>query len=422
MGVFMFGYISAHMNPAVCLALLILGKTGGGEFGAAIAGEFLGAFLGALLVWLHFLPHFKTVPQPPATSADDYLLKTGDALSPTALGIASYNVHVEDVAARRRGFPGFKQAFQDIKYYLKNTYADVGEPEAHAALVEVALGPDAGINGAEAVAAKLRRRSVQVCDVHRRLKDVDIEDFKVLMMGNLASSPALLRAPTSAGAAVRRSSTFAASRGANASFQAHDDSGLPHSRSDLGGHSEPANGSAASAHAAPPPAVERRQEKLDRLYDAAIVADQNVKLSIFATRPAIYAPALNFLAEFMCTTALIYGALMVYARRDLLYGPEYLLFRSQEGIYIGFFVFLCILGLGGPTGIAANPARDFSPRLAHFLLPIPGKGPSEWYYAWVPFFADWLGGCAAAGLYAATQLLNNSKVGNTLPFPGQIGA
>ena len=108
---------------------------------------------------------------------------------------------------------------------------------------------------------------------------------------------------------------------------------------------------------------------------------------------------------------------MIYGRRDLLYGPERMLYRSEEGIWIGFFVFLCILGLGGPTGIAANPARDFAPRIAHALLPIPGKGPSEFYYSWIPFFAPFVGGCAAAGLYTATQLLNNSIVPSTGVFP-----
>jgi hypothetical protein len=218
MGVFMFGYISAHMNPAVCLALLILGKMDGAEFGVAVAGEFLGAFLGAILVWLHFLPHFKAVPSPPASSADDYLLKAGGALSPTALGIASYSADAEDVAARRRGFPGFWQSLQDIKYYLKDTYKDPGELHKHATLVEVALGPEAAKDGAAEFEAKLRRRSVQVCDVHRRLKDVDIEDFKALMIG----------APTAAGAAVRRSTTLAATRVSNANFQTQDDSALPH--------------------------------------------------------------------------------------------------------------------------------------------------------------------------------------------------
>jgi glycerol uptake facilitator protein len=93
-----------------------------------------------------------------------------------------------------------------------------------------------------------------------------------------------------------------------------------------------------------------------------------------------------------------------------------------EGLLIGFFVFVCILGLGGPTGIAANPARDFSPRLAHWLLPIPGKGPSEWYYSWVPVVGPFVGGCAAAGLYAATQLLNHSNVPGTSTFPSTTTA
>jgi glycerol uptake facilitator protein len=119
--------------------------------------------------------------------------------------------------------------------------------------------------------------------------------------------------------------------------------------------------------------VERFGERRERIYDAAVVADQNAKLSIFATRPAIYTPVFNFLTEVMCTAALVFGALMMYARRELLDPSGRALFRSVEGMWVGFFVFVAILGLGGPTGIAANPARDFSPRLAHALLPIPGK-------------------------------------------------
>jgi glycerol uptake facilitator protein len=126
-----------------------------------------------------------------------------------------------------------------------------------------------------------------------------------------------------------------------------------------------------------------------------------------------------------------------------------------EGLVIGFFVFVVILGLGGPTGIAANPARDLSPRIAHALLPIPGepqrkfcdlccpcplspsfhpltsfinfcrsfpvfligKGPSEFYYSWIPVLAPLCGGCASAGFYAAVQLLNNSNVPGNDIFP-----
>lgn len=56
------------------------------------------------------------------------------------------------------------------------------------------------------------------------------------------------------------------------------------------------------------------------------------------------------------------------------------------------------LSLGGPTGYAINPARDLAPRLAHAVLPIPGKGPSDWGYAWVPVVGPMLGAVIAAGL------------------------
>ncbi len=60
-------------------------------------------------------------------------------------------------------------------------------------------------------------------------------------------------------------------------------------------------------------------------------------------------------------------------------------------------------GLGGPTAYAANPARDLGPRLAHALLPIPGKGPSEWCYAWVPVLAPLVGGALAGVLYIGIE-------------------
>jgi glycerol uptake facilitator-like aquaporin len=63
----------------------------------------------------------------------------------------------------------------------------------------------------------------------------------------------------------------------------------------------------------------------------------------------------------------------------------------------------CCTGLGGPTGYAANPARDLGPRLAHALLPIPGKGSSEWSYAWIPSLAPLVGGVIAGVLYIAIE-------------------
>jgi glycerol uptake facilitator protein len=66
---------------------------------------------------------------------------------------------------------------------------------------------------------------------------------------------------------------------------------------------------------------------------------------------------------------------------------------------VGSLVWAIGLSLGGTTGYAINPARDFSPRLAHFLLPIPGKGPSDWGYAWIPVVGPTLGAIIGAVIF-----------------------
>jgi glycerol uptake facilitator protein len=66
---------------------------------------------------------------------------------------------------------------------------------------------------------------------------------------------------------------------------------------------------------------------------------------------------------------------------------------------VGVLVWSIGLSLGGPTGYAINPARDFGPRLAHFLLPVAGKGDSNWHYAWVPIVGPILGGVLGAWFY-----------------------
>src|SRR2546423_1340042 len=66
---------------------------------------------------------------------------------------------------------------------------------------------------------------------------------------------------------------------------------------------------------------------------------------------------------------------------------------------VGVLVWSIGLSLGGPTGYAINPARDFGPRLAHFCLPIDGKGDSNWNYAWVPIVGPIIGGIAGAWFY-----------------------
>jgi glycerol uptake facilitator protein len=69
-------------------------------------------------------------------------------------------------------------------------------------------------------------------------------------------------------------------------------------------------------------------------------------------------------------------------------------------LIIGFLVLAIGLSLGGPTGYAINPARDLAPRIAHAVLPIPGKGDSDWSYSWIPVFGPIVGGVIGALLYS----------------------
>lgn len=437
--IMMFGYISAHLNPATCLALWVIGKISFTHFLALSAAEFAGAFLGACLVFLHYLPHFKTVPEPAASTADELLLRSRDALSPEALAIVSYDTRQQE---RRTGpvrgvRANLQQAISDVRYYFAENHV---APEDHSELVEVALGPAELKDGREEALGRLRRRSVQVCDVHRRLQDMSIEEFKEKLHLKTNAAGGLVRSASISLGQLDRVGQQQPGEGGGGGRDLASGGAAAAAAFAAAAETQQAAGAAAGAGpAAKNGAASRRLlssdgfeakladagkswkeayhkyvdkfgSKQGKLYDAAVVADQNAKLSIFATRPAIYTPVFNFLCEVMATTALIFGALMMYARRDLLTAENRVLFQSYEGMWIGFFVFVCILGLGGPTGIAANPARDFGPRLAHALLPIPGKGPSEWHYSWIPFFATFAGGAIAGGFFLAVQLMNHSVV------------
>jgi len=103
------------------------------------------------------------------------------------------------------------------------------------------------------------------------------------------------------------------------------------------------------------------------------------KLSVFATAPAIRNKFANYLSEALATTALVIiaGALAEY-------GNTYNFSDGSLPYIFGFVVWGIGLSLGGPTGYAINPARDLGPRFAHAVLPIAGKGGSDWSYSWVP--------------------------------------
>lgn len=121
-------------------------------------------------------------------------------------------------------------------------------------------------------------------------------------------------------------------------------------------------------------------------------ADTGKKLACFCTGPAIRNPPSNFLSEVIGTFVLVLVAASLFSHR---LAPGGLAGRLGP-VLVGAVVWSIGLSLGATTGYAINPARDFGPRLVHSFLPIPGKGTSDWGYAWVPVFGPVAGGIAAA--------------------------
>jgi len=126
-------------------------------------------------------------------------------------------------------------------------------------------------------------------------------------------------------------------------------------------------------------------------FEATSNAD--LKLAVFCTGPAIRNSGWNLVTEIIGTMMLLFGVVFI--------------FNANNGIgsgigpaAVGLLVFSIGLSLGGPTGYAINPARDLGPRIAHFVLPIPGKRDSDWGYSWIPVVGPIIGGILGAVLWA----------------------
>lgn len=130
--------------------------------------------------------------------------------------------------------------------------------------------------------------------------------------------------------------------------------------------------------------------------------DPAAKLGVFSTGPAIRSYGFNFLTEVIATFVLVF---VIFGFRD--YGVAEIGVPAGIGGLSAVPVALLVVGigasLGGPTGYAINPARDLGPRIAHAILPIKGKGSSDWGYAWVPVAGPLVGGLLA-GLLAPVLL------------------
>lgn len=120
--------------------------------------------------------------------------------------------------------------------------------------------------------------------------------------------------------------------------------------------------------------------------------DAAAKLAVFSTSPALRNTVTNLLSEIIATAVLILGLLFLGANEFT---------HGLKPVIVGLLIIAIGLSLGGPTGFAINPARDLGPRLAHFILPIHGKGSSDWSYAWIPVVGPIIGGVLGALVYNA---------------------
>jgi glycerol uptake facilitator protein len=121
--------------------------------------------------------------------------------------------------------------------------------------------------------------------------------------------------------------------------------------------------------------------------------DPGLKLAVFSTGPAVRNPAANLITEIIGTFMLVFGVVALGNPAVSALGP----------LGVALLVVVIGMSLGGPTGYAINPARDLGPRIMHFILPIAGKGDSDWGYSWIPVVGPIIGGIL--GAWAGDALL-----------------
>jgi glycerol uptake facilitator protein len=126
--------------------------------------------------------------------------------------------------------------------------------------------------------------------------------------------------------------------------------------------------------------------------------DADLKLAVFSTGPAIRSTVWNLVSEIIGTFVLVF-AIFAFGTVGAA-GSNVTGLAALGPLPVTFIVLVIGLALGGTTGYAINPARDLGPRLAHAVLPIPGKGSSNWEYAWIPVVAPIVGGIIGAGTFA----------------------
>ena len=122
----------------------------------------------------------------------------------------------------------------------------------------------------------------------------------------------------------------------------------------------------------------------------SMTEDKPTKLGVFSTIPAVRSYLNNFVSEMVATAILLFALLFIGTNQYT---------EGLNPLVVGALIVLIGFSLGGTTGFAINPARDLGPRIAHYLMPIRGKGGSDWAYAPIPIFGPILGGLSGVSAY-----------------------
>lgn len=458
-----FGYISSMVNPAMALANAVAGVIDWSDLLPIALCQYAGAFLGGCTVWLFYLPYFATVPEPPPVKYTDELLRTRDYINPASLAYASYNTQSSDVTSLSQGLQQFSKVIKGNSRF--RAYRDEDLLGRHSLVGRSGVTRRRSVNESD-LHGRIHRhraehgkkptvpaRSLKRDTTPRNSKDHAAVDWPVssdeddVRQPLLQGSPSLKNAMGSnetkitieeeksghkAGNSMRPHKVSVRTLQALASHETQTgffyepgsdpgsdfvDSGddrnvtTPLRTPNAGNSISPLSHSLLEK-----PIDEKNEEngeskkpKSQRLHEASVKADQNAKLAVFATRPAMFVPVCNMINEIISALLLTSGILMLNQRGAMIWeGDKEVYMHGLKSFWVGILVAVLVLCLGGP-GIAMNPARDIGPRFAHWVLPIAGKGSSEWYYGWITTIGPFIGGALGGVFYNLCDMLNESR-------------
>ncbi|EKX38127.1 hypothetical protein GUITHDRAFT_165278 [Guillardia theta CCMP2712] len=391
----MLNHISARLNPASMVALWVAGLTPFSHAVVMSIAQVIGWFCGSVLVFGLYLPHFSTVPKPPKEEEDDDFAMRRSA-GPKARQIASATLREETDFKRACSSP-FKmnrsESIEQRKLRSLETLAHKLEEK----LMKKNLPADM-------LQRYRREKTIEIAVTQQAIRQLS-GSFRVPTLEEIA-----IRLPSNgeckSQASSERELKFDPNgKSCNDNVDNLDENETMNERLvlDTKIDEEPIKRK-----------ITEKMAKLNEEYAKALHADKRIKLASFGTTPAIPNFFFNAIQEFTATAFLTWGNLMM-AEKAYMMPPEERTVYTNVVVpaLIGPWIFVLILAFGGNINPSMNPARDLGPRIAHTILPVPGKGPSDWWYAPCIYMGELAGGAMGGFLYLMLNSMNHSQWNRT---------